>query len=78
MASNISLDRGPPPASGPPGVGVLHNAIKDLVESAQQQHECLKEMAAAVADADKGKFGALNAYLNQREKFHSSAEYEAL
>jgi serine/threonine-protein kinase OSR1/STK39 len=78
MASNVSLDRMPPPSSGAPGVGVLHFALKDLLESAQQQHESLREMTAAVADAEKGKYGALNAYLTQRRRFHSPAEYDSL
>lgn len=78
LASNVSLDRMPPPSSGAPGIGVLHNALKDLLESAQLQHESLKEMTVAVSDAEKGKYGALNAYLNQRQRFHSPADYDRL
>ena len=78
MASNVSLDRIPAPSSGAPGVGVLHNALKDLLESAQQQHENMREMTAAVADAEKGKYGALNAYLMSRRRFHSPADFDKL
>ena len=78
MASNVSLDRIPAPSSGAPGVGVLHNALKDLLESAQQQHENMREMTAAVADAEKGKYGALNAYLMSRRRFHSPADFDRL
>lgn len=78
MASNVSLDRIPAPSSGAPGVGVLHGALKDLLESAQQQHESMREMTAAVADAEKGKYGALNAFLMSRRRFHSSAEFDKL
>ena len=78
MASNVSLDRIPAPSSGAPGVGVLHNALKDLLESAQQQHENMREMTAAVADAEKGKYGALNAYLMSRRSFHSPADFDRL
>lgn len=76
--SSIPSERGPPPSSGQPGIGVLHSALKDLLESAQQQHESLREMTAAIADAEKGKLGALNAYLSQRHRFHSSVEVEKL
>jgi len=78
MASNMSLDRFPAPTSGPPTVGVLHHALKDILESAQQQHESLREMTAAVADAEKGKLGALNAFLTQRKKYHSPADFDRL
>lgn len=78
MASNVSLDRIPAPSSGTPGVGVLHNALKDLLESAQQQHENMREMTAAVADAERGKYGALNAYLMSRRRFHSPADFDKL
>jgi serine/threonine-protein kinase OSR1/STK39 len=79
MASQLSLDgRMPAPGSGPPTVEVLRGPLKDLLESAQRQHECLREMTAAVADAERGKYGALNAFLTSRRQLPSQAEFDKL
>lgn len=79
MASQLSLDgRMPAPGSGPPTVEVLRGPLKDLLESAQRQHESLREMTAAVADAERGKYGPLNAFLTSRRQLPSQAEFDKL
>ena len=83
MASQLSIGgfdgrAMPAPGSGPPTVEVLRGPLKDLLESAQRQHESLREMTAAVADAERGKYGPLNAYLTSRRQLPSQAEFDKL
>lgn len=79
MASQLSIDgRGPAPGSGPPTVEVLRGPLKDLLESAQRQYESLREMTAAVTDAERGKYGPLNAFLTSRRQVPSLAEFDKL
>ena len=50
---------------GPP-VTVLLGPLKEMMERATLQHEVFREMVAALGDIEKGKQGALNAFLQQR------------
>lgn len=53
--------------AGAPGVAVLLGPLKELLEAATLQQEAMREIVAAVGDADRGKQGALNALLQQRQ-----------
>jgi len=66
MPESKSLVSMPTGGPGAPSVAVLLAPLKELLESATLQHEALREMVAAVADAEKGKQGPLNAFLHQR------------
>lgn len=65
------------PQSSLASVGTILDPLKELLESVTLQHESLRELTAAVRDAEKGKMGALNAYLNQRQQQRLSPQDEA-
>lgn len=66
-------------AAGPQGppVTVLLGPLKEMMERATQQHEVFREMVAALGDVEKGKQGALNAFLQQRANLLRPASEEA-
>lgn len=70
--STGSLQGGP--GMGGPGLGVLLAPLKELLEAATLQQEAMREIVAAVGDADKGKQGALNALLQQRQHLRVGRE----
>ncbi len=45
---------------------VLLGPLKEMLESLTLQQEVMREMVAAVGDAERGKQGALNAFLAER------------
>ncbi|PSC70697.1 serine threonine-kinase 4-like isoform X1 [Micractinium conductrix] len=47
-------------------VQVLLGPLKEMMESMTLQQEVMREMVAAVSDAERGKQGALNAFLAER------------
>jgi serine/threonine-protein kinase OSR1/STK39 len=60
---------------GPPPVTVLIGPLKEMMERATQQYEGFREVIAALGDLEKGKHGALNAFLQQRQNVvRASAE----
>lgn len=61
------------PANAPP-VTVILPHLKEVLESITLQQETMREMVAAVADADRGKQAALNAFLQQRQNLRPSRE----
>lgn len=61
-------------ASSVPVVGVLLSPLKELLETATRQQEVMRELVAAVTDADRGKQGALNAFLQQRQQVRPGRE----
>ena len=61
-------------AQGGPSMGVLLAPLKELLEAATLQQEAMREMVAAVGDAEKGKQGALNALLQQRQHLRVGRE----
>ena len=62
---------------GAPPVTVLINPLKEMMERATQQYEGFREVIAALTDMEKGKHGALNAFLQQRQNVRGSGGDEA-
>lgn len=58
---------------GAPPVTVLIGPLKEMMERATQQYEGFREMIAALGDMEKGKHGALNAFLQQRQNVRAGA-----
>lgn len=54
--------------TGPP-LGVLLPQLQEMLENVTLQQEALREMVAAISDADRGRMAALNAFLNERRTY---------
>ena len=54
--------------TGPP-LGVLLPQLQEMLESVTLQQEALREMVAAVSDADRGRMAALNAFIGERRPY---------
>ncbi|RMZ54228.1 hypothetical protein APUTEX25_000579 [Auxenochlorella protothecoides] len=52
--------------TGPP-VGILTPHLQHLLESLTLQQETLREMVAGVSDAERGRMGALNSFISERQ-----------
>jgi serine/threonine-protein kinase OSR1/STK39 len=64
--------------SGAPPVTVLLGPMKEMMERATQQYEGFREVIAALSDMEKGKHGALNAFLQQRQNVRSGGGAEEM
>ena len=53
---------------------VVIGPLKEMMERATQQQETFRELVAALSDMEKGKQGALNAFLQQRQNVRPAAE----
>jgi hypothetical protein len=79
-ASLVGLAEGGRPGStgvpSPTGqaVQVLLGPLKEMLESMTLQQEVMREMVAAVGDAERGKQGALNAFLAERHHLRPPRE----
>jgi serine/threonine-protein kinase OSR1/STK39 len=60
-------------ADGPP-VTALLPALKEMLEAATLQQEALRELTSAVSDAGRGRFAALNGFLQQRREARAGRE----
>jgi serine/threonine-protein kinase OSR1/STK39 len=65
-------------STGPPPVTVLLGPMKEMMERATQQYEGFREVIAALSDMEKGKHGALNAFLHQRQNVRGAGGGEEM
>ena len=74
LSEKMSLGSAASPTGAP--VSVLLAPLKELAEAVTLQQEALREMVAAVADADRGKMGALNAFLQEPHRLRGGVGRE--